>query len=134
MGSGVQFQDVAIRDRMVRANLLTVRLAVAPLAGVFQRFRQIAVNQPGHVAHGPTLPDGKRSAQVRGVAWRFGVNQHDAELTKQPRPDGIQTLAGDCRCRRHGRGQIQISGHDRLVDGGVDYWLAVRPIKYKQFG
>jgi hypothetical protein len=96
IGSGAQFQNIAISDRMIRADLLAVGLAVAPVAGVFQRLRQIAVNQPGHVAHGLSAAHGERSLQIRRFARRFGVNPHDAEFAKQPRTE-MRLLISPCR-------------------------------------
>src|SRR3990170_5227029 len=50
--SGVQFDHVAVRDRVLAPDLLTVKSGFAPYPRVSERARNVLVHEPRDVFHG----------------------------------------------------------------------------------
>src|SRR5216684_908131 len=76
----VQFDDVAIRKRMVLPDLLSVEARLAPYASKLQRTRQVVVHESRDVAD--RLPTAQREGPllVHRPPRVLGIDAHDTEI------------------------------------------------------
>jgi len=92
VGSGVQFHDVAGRERMLAPDLLSVESGRTPDARVTERAREVFVHEPRDVLHGLASPKGEGPIAVGRVARQLGVDPHDAEVSEEPGADLAEAM------------------------------------------
>src|SRR5512137_2015492 len=110
--SRMQLAHVAILDRMLTPDLLSVESGCTPYARVPERAREVLVHEPSNVLHRLAAVQDEWPTPVWRPAWRLGVDAGDTEMAEQPGTDVVEALS----CGgRHSEGRIAEPRH--LLEG-----------------
>src|SRR6266851_747001 len=90
----MELDHVAVGDRMVPADMLSIESALAPHARVLDRPREVLVHELRDVFHRLTPAHGERPAEVRRTTRHLRVHAGEAEMVEEPGPDVAEALSG----------------------------------------
>jgi hypothetical protein len=101
----VQFDDLAIREHVLPAYVLTFRdHGPPPYSRVLESLHEVAMHQARHIRHG-LLAAAQRERLVMqgGLPWRLRVDPHEPQRAPQPRTQLPEALPRLGRDEQHGK-------------------------------